>query len=305
MAYNPLNNDARWSQNTRRTPLSEGEPSSINTEGGQFWLDERDSLLTIQGLVPEEVTKLHKKPAQQLIHWDNVLAQPADWQARFFLNAYWDFLLEGQADRIYDEWKIFCQIQADAVRENSSLKQREGLTENGPNMNLTLSTQFMTRLKRVKTAQEFKDEFKNVDSNFDGKMAFAEYLLYDSKKSPANIIYRPQRRSVALINARNACLQAERALRKWYDDEQAIKDRIEQGGAKGKKAEAELAQYQRNTPLDNVNKDLAAAQNKLLSAYRKAAGDVKSQKNKGDLFWEARVADEKNKLKSQKAQRRG
>jgi hypothetical protein len=291
-------------QDPRRTPLAEGEPASINTEGGQFWFDERDSFATIQGLVPEGVTKLHNKPAQQVLHWDNVIAQPADWQARFFLNANWDFLLQGQADRIYDEWKIFCDIQKQAVRENPLLKQREGLDENGPNMNLTLSTKFMTTLKRVKTAQEFKDDFKTVDSNFDGKMAFAEYLLYDAKQSPAYVMYRPQRRTVALINARNVALQAERKLRKWFDDEKAIMDRAKEGGAKGKKAEAELSQYRNNTPQDDINKEIAAAHNKLLSQYRKAAGDVKSQKNKGDLFWEKKVADELNSLKSQRNQRK-
>jgi hypothetical protein len=262
------------------TPLLAGEPQSLG-------YDPRDELLTIQGFVPEAITTSRKEPGQKLTQFSEISSQPASAQARFFLNAYWPNIQAGQADRIYNEWKIFKVIQKEA-----------NMPEDSANIPQALANLFLQRLKRTMTSEEFKTEFKTIDTNFDGKMSFLEYLVWDSKLgSPAAMTYRPQVQGAKLGGAIKKVLSCEKALRDNADTlaqkEAAV---AAASGVKAKMAQNDLATFKENNDVARLNADLATAQNNLFKIRKPLV-------EQGTQFWEQRVEQELTGLKPQRLQK--
>lgn len=259
------------------TPLATGEPQSLG-------YDPRDSLTTIQGFVPESITKTRKEEAQSTTDFSQISAKSASEQAKYFLNAYWPNLQPGQAERIYNEWKIFKVIQKEA-----------GQPEDSPFVAQNLANLFLQRLKRTMSASDFKEEFKSIDTNFDGKMAYLEYLVWDSKfGSPASVIYRPQVQSAGLTRTIKGVLDCEKRIRD-NGDELAKKEAAAENltGVKKTRALNELSTFKENNDVAGLNADLASAHNRL-------AKERKKLKESGTQFWEDRVQQELDGLKPQK-----
>lgn len=247
--------------------------------------EERDSLLTVQGFAPKEATDRRKQAPASCIHFSELLSKSASAQAQFFLNAYPN-IPESEKRRIYDEWKTFCVIQKEA-----------SMNEDGSSIPQNLANLFLQRLGRTMTPTEFKAEFKAVDTNFDGHMAFIEYLVWDFKQgSPAHAIYRPQMQSVGLQNAINGALRAERAFRKYEDDlAEKTKNAETLSGVAGTRAKQELKVFQENTNLAGLNSDIANAYEKLIKARA-------SLTEAGTEYWQNTVQAELDSLKAKKAQ---
>jgi hypothetical protein len=252
----------------RATPLKEGEPRSLG------FLDD-DELMTIQCLVPKEITDIRKKPAQQVVQFNQVVFQTASFQAIWFLNAFWPKLSPGQAERIYNEWKVFKMVQ-----KESNLKE-DSAGVKGPVARL-----FLQRLKRTMGKQEFDEEFKKVDSNSDGTMAWAEYLLWDHGFTPAELIYTPQVHSQGLYRARDRTLKAERAIRDFDAKRQALVDEAALPGVKGNTGANKLAQFDKANSKASLNGDLASAREALLKQFLKL-------EEEGSKFWQEMIQKEK------------
>lgn len=263
---------------TPTTVLQAAEPQSIGYQTD-------DSLFTIQGKVDKQTTDIRKAPEMTLIHWSEVVAMPASEQCKFFLNAYWPYLQPGVAERIFNEWKIFKIVQ----------KESGSIAEDSPSVHQALALVFLQRLKRGLSKAEFDAEFKNIDSNFDGQMAFGEYLCWDHKKTPADVTYRPQRYSTAIANGIKRVLAAERALTQYGYDLTRLTEAAEQTGIAGTRGKNELAQFQTNTNLQGLNAEAAAAKEKLLQAWNKSTEE-------GDAFWAAALQNEATSNLSQKQQ---
>lgn len=271
------------------TPFLAGEPESLGSysyEGKQRGYTVRDELLTIQGFVPDVVNLSRKEPTQKLTHFSEISQSTASAQARYFLNAYWPELQPGQAERFYNEWKVFKIIQKEAQ-----------IPEDSPAIPQALATLFLQRLKRTVSATEFKTEFAKIDTNFDGHMSFMEYLVWDSKfGSPAAVIYRPQVQHPNLTKAINAVLQAEQAIRANGDTRAEKVAAVEKAtGVAATRAKQDLSVFDENNSLAGLNATLASAHNNLAKVR-------KTLKESGTAFWDERVAAELDSLKSQKQQ---
>jgi hypothetical protein len=262
------------------TPFKAGEPDS-------FGYTTEDSLLTIQGFAPKEATDRRKVEAASSTHFSDLIGSPASAQAQYFLNVYFDNVSAADKARVYSEWQTFCIIQKEA-----------SIAEDSPNIPQNLANLFLQRLGRTMTPTEFKTEFKSVDTNFDGKMAFLEYLCWDLKLgSPAHCIYRPQVQSAGLTSAIKKAIAAERALQ-GYDKELAAKTEAAATltGVKGTRAQNELLTFKENTNLSGMNADVANAHEKLIKARN---GLVE----RGAEFWAQTIADEATSRLPQKSQR--
>lgn len=262
------------------TPLATGEPQSLG-------YDPRDTLMTIQGFVPESVTTSRKEAAQKTTDFSEIATAPASEQAKYFLNAFWPNLQPGQAERIYNEWKIFKVIQKEA-----------GQAEDSATITQNLANLFLQRLKRTMTAEDFKNEFKSIDTNFDGKMAYLEYLVWDSKfGSPASVIYRPQVQGAGLDRAIKRVLAAEKALRDNNDELVKKEAAIEAAsGVKKTRAINDLATFKENNDVSRMNADLASAHNALAKERKKLS-------ESGTQFWTDRVQQELDGLQPQRKQK--
>lgn len=259
------------------TPLGDNEPQA-------FGYDPRDELLTIQGFVPESVTATRKEAAQSVTHFSTIANAPASEQAKYFLNAFWLNLQPGQAERIYNEWKVFRVVQKEA-----------GQAEDSPAIAQNLANLFLQRLKRTMSVQDFKDEFKRIDTNFDGKMAYLEYLVWDSGfGTPASVIYRPQVQSNNLGRRIKNVLTAEANLRQNADDLAALEEKVASlSGVKKTTAQNQLATFRENNDVAGLNAQLASAQNSL-------AKERKSLSESGTQFWNDRIQAELDSLKPTK-----
>lgn len=262
------------------TPFKAGEPDS-------FGYSTRDSLLTVQGFAPKEATDRRKAAACSSTHFSELISAPASAQAKYFLNVYFDNLSGADRSRVRSEFLVFLEIQkgASMAEDSSSIPQN-------------LANLFLQRLGRTMTPTEFKAEFKEVDTNFDGKMAFLEYLIWDFKQgSPSHSIYRPQVQSAGLTTAIRKALAAERALR-TYDDELEAKATASETltGVKGTRAKQELLTFKENTNLSGMNADQANAYEKLIKARNGLA-------ERGSDFWAQSIADEATSRLPQRAQK--
>jgi hypothetical protein len=280
------------------TPIrSKNGTSDINAIG----FTDRDSVLTIQGKVPKFATDQSKKPEQRVEYFSTISSGPASGQAIAFLNAFAPYLQPNQDERIYQEWKIFCELQ-----------KVGGVKEDSPHVNRVIAQKFLEKLKRSLTAQQFTQEFKEIDSNSDGNMSFVEYLLWDNKHqphvfNPASMMYRPHVCHETsgpnfLQNKINAVLKIEREIQAW-DDQKAANLAASQdpNATKIQRAKADQ-EYKRNCGDEDKVKgrftgDLASAQLKLLTAYHKC-------QPLGANFWAKRVQQDKDSDKSQKSQGR-
>jgi hypothetical protein len=264
------------------TPLKSSEPQD-------FGFDPRDDLLTIQGKVPAETTTRRKMEADVLEHFSDVSVRPASEQAKFFLNAFWYELAPGQAERIYNEWKIFKIVQKEASSSDRNI------VEDGPSVTAPLARVFLQRLKRTMTAEDFTNQFKEIDTNYDGQMSYIEYLVWDSQKTPASVIYRPQVTSAAFLKKIQAVLKAQKALRDHEDELRRLEEGSQQEGLKGKRFASELAQYKNATSTAGLNADLASAHEGVLKTRH-------SLKFEGNDFWAATLDAEAKSNLSQKQQ---
>lgn len=266
-----------------------------------------DELFTIQGKVDKQTTDLRKVEEQKIEQWSEVIQRPASQQCIFFLNAFWPYMKTDVAERFYNEWKVFKIIQ----------KESGVFAEDSPSVNGALALLFMQRLKRGLTKTDFDAEFKNIDSNFDGAMAFGEYLCWDQKKSPAEVMYRPQRYSQTIARCITRVIAAERAMKEYNYAFEKIKTAVDAGANivvpeknatnaaeveaamkalfSANKAKNELEQFKKKTDLKGLNAEAASAKEALSKAFLAA-------KEEGTAFWEAQVAKESNSLLSQKQQ---
>jgi hypothetical protein len=274
----------RKAKNSVPTPIKEGELKS-------FGYTDEDELLTIQGKVPEEVSSRRKKPTQSVVQFSDVLSMPASEQAKFFLNAMWPEISRnpGQAERIYNEWKVFKMVQKEAHNDGN-----KDITEDGTGVNETVARVFLEKLKRAVSASDFKEKFREIDSNSDGSMAWIEYLCYDNQGvSPATVIYRPQVQSSALYKSIDKVIAAERALRQFDHDIEDLTEKSQLPGTEGKKYTADLNKYKTENSKANLNADLASAQEGLLRSFGKC-------KELGTEFWESMLEKDREADKPQR-----
>mmetsp|Transcript_40770 Transcript_40770/g.86929 ORF Transcript_40770/g.86929 Transcript_40770/m.86929 type:complete len:309 (-) Transcript_40770:146-1072(-) len=129
--------------------------------------------------------------------------------------------------------------------------------------------EMMSSLPRKK---ELRDK---VDVNFDGRVSMLEYLLYQYKASPKDLMDRSMgtaEEHPAITKARKALAEVRKRVREYEAEKARLKALEEKGGVKGLTAKNELAQIESSPLWEAINKALITAEAAVRIASRKFGG---------------------------------
>jgi len=230
-------------------------------------------------------------------------------QAVFFLNAFWPELStdgkEGKdikpsakfptAEKVWKAWEQFVstdRLQYGALPENN--KRRLNEWSEGNDLDEFWSRKLLETRNSTMTAMEFKATFRAIDVNFDKKMAMTEFLLFEYKQTPAELLKRPQGTNEELVKAQAALDAVKAEIKKIEDKKETLLKKAEEGGVKGNAAKNEYEQLCSADPTD-FNRALITAQ----AAVRKASG-LAGDQPMGAVWWIQRELEEVEKYKPRK-----
>jgi len=264
-----------------------------------------------------------KLDPESLAYFNDVAGRPFNQQAVAFLNAYWPEV-STQAEFIFSvSWEII--KYADMHSKGVSLKH---LYEEGHDLDFDIGLYFYEQLCKfvedpkntpkwtssefaksqpvMMTAIKRKQELRErVDVNFDGRISFLEYLLYqyNDVANPADFCKRsmftdehPEIRA-----ARLALEEVNKSIKAYEAERHRLTEASKLPGVKGLKATNELAQLDASPLAEKLNKDLITAEACVRIAVRKfggqsgAGGGVSSSPTQGALWWMSRDLEEKQK----------
>jgi hypothetical protein len=268
------------------------------------------------------VEKLDEK---SLEFFNDVASKPFSQQAVYFLNAYWDEIGD-QADFIFNVgWETM--KYADMHAKGISLIHKY---EEGNDLDFNIGLYFYEKLvkfceddsKKEWTGDNFaksqpemmtaivrKKELKEkVDVNFDGRVSFLEYLLYQYREfaNPADFAMRSMKAPDEHPEIKKARLALEdvNARIKAYEEE---KYRLEQEsalpGVKGLKAKNLLAQLESGPLKEDLNRALITAEaavRRVMKMFGKGGSESKGDgaqagPSEGATWWLAKDLEVKKK----------
>jgi hypothetical protein len=125
------------------------------------------------------------------------------------------------------------------------------------------------------TAVVRKKELRDkVDVNFDGRVSFLEYLLYQYKASPKDLMDRQTVQSSTIppevLAAIAALAEVNKRVKEYETEKARLEDIAEHGsGIKSPKAKNELAQLVSGPLWEQINKALITAEAALRMAQKK------------------------------------
>jgi len=267
------------------------------------------------------VQKLNK---EELAFFQKVVTQPFAQQGIAFLNAYWP-QIGGQADYIFNvAYETFRETDMHFKGVEYIHLYKEGVSldfDAGLKMYETLCKKWddeknnpfygdeafdaskpvmMTSIKRKK---ELRDK---VDVNFDNHVSFMEYLLYQYKVPPSQLVQKlmaandePQE----VIDARLALSEVTEAINA-LEKKRAKLEKVAQGsGVKALSAKNQLAQMDSGPEAEKLTKMLITAEAKVRAVIKKYGGKTVDQNKgsydidsaKGARFWLEADLDQKKK----------
>jgi len=253
-----------------------------------------------------------------LAFFSDVASRPYSRQAVAFLNAYWpevnaeaEFIYSGSWEVLkyadmhnkgisliyqYDEGKdvdfdiglYFYEQLCKFVDEPKNSKYK-AYTRSQPEM--------MTALKRK---QELRDK---VDVNFDGRISFLEYLLYQYKDvaNPADFCTRSMGKDEhpEIRKARLALEEVNKRIRAYEEEKARLTAESKGSGVKALGAKNMLAQIDAGPLKDELNKALITAEAAVRIASKKFGGmngeDGGDSSSAGAIWWLNRDLEEKKK----------
>lgn len=263
-----------------------------------------------------------KLDAESMKFFCEVAARPYSQQAVAFLNAYWPEVKD-EAEFIYSgSWEVL--KYADMHNKGISLiyKYEEGkdvdfdiglyfyeqlckFVEDPKNSKYAggnykrSQPEMMTALKRK---QELRDK---VDVNFDGRISFLEYLLYQYKDvaNPADFCTRSMGKDEhpEIRKARLALEEVNKSIRAYEEEKDRLTTEANSGsGVKALGAKNMLAQIDSGPLKENLNAALIKAEAAVRTACKKFAGSASGGEGSagmtdGALWWMNRDLEEKKK----------
>eukprot|EP00808_Paulinella_micropora_P029264 g38474.t1 len=236
---------------------------------------------------------------KQKIAFNEVTEQTYAQQAQFFLNAFWAELGEHEAETIWGWHQIFLKL--DLQQHNALMTGAKNPTEwsgDGNSLDEFWSHKFLEDVGQTLTVVKFRQEFKEIDINFDKKMAMLEFLLWhyqtEQAKAWSNVtemLKRPQGTNEELKKAQKALKAVQEEIARIEKEKADLEKKSEQPGVKGKNAKASLAQLLAadQTELNRITVTAEAAVRKAQKA--------KGLKAAGALWWLQRELTEAKKYK--------
>jgi hypothetical protein len=229
---------------------------------------------------------LQQLDEEQLNMFNEMADKTFSGQAQSFLNAFWDEVKEDAEFIFLHAWDIIkmADMQAKAV-------SYVHLYEEGKDLDFDMGLYFFEQMcKRVEEQKELKETYPRsmptmmtsivrkkelrdkVDVNFDGRVSFLEYLLYQYEVSPLDLILRSMgdvneevRKAQEALDAVNA------AIAEYEAEKQRLEDLAAEGkGVKSLTAKNQLAQMESSPLWENLQTSLIKCGAQLRKAQRSA-----------------------------------
>jgi len=259
-----------------------------------------------------------KLDAESMKFFTEVASRPFSQQAVAFLNAYWPEAHD-EAEFIYSvAWDVV--KRADMHNKGISLiyQYDEGkdvdfdiglyfyeqlckFCENPVNKSMT--DQYKRSLPEMMTALKRKQELRDkVDVNFDGRISFLEYLLYQYKDvaNPADFCLRSMGHDEhpEIRKARLLLEEVNKRIRAYEEEKARLVEEAKGSGVKALGAKNMLAQIDASPLKDELNKSLITAEAAVRIATKKyggQSGGASGASSEGALWWMNRDLDEKKR----------
>jgi chromosome segregation ATPase len=198
-------------------------------------------------------------------------------QAKAFMNAYWNEFSD-EAENIWGWTHQFAALDVDKGKEGCDLDEFN-------------AHRFLEKLGETKTIRDLRQEFKDIDMDFNRRMAVLEYLLFRYKKTISDFVRRPQGDNTAEIQ------QAQRAL----DEAQASLEsaRIAQENATAE-AQRSAQKAQESVAAEAELKQALAELHAQEDAYNRKKDDLQRKSDDQSLG-----VVQRNKAKNELAQHLG
>jgi len=256
-----------------------------------------------------------KLSKEALEYFSMVCQKPFAEQAVAFLNAYWAEVGD-QADFIFGcAWETikFADMHAKGIayvhlyNEGCDLDFNIGLyfyeqlckrLDEGKDFAEFKASNFAKSQPEMMTAIKRKTELRDkVDVNFDGRISFLEYLLYQYKDfaNPGDFTQRSMKggdEHPEIRKARLALEEVNKRIKAYEAEKQRLEEEALQPGVKGLKAKNLLAQLGASPLAEELNKALITAEAAVRTATRLfgaggsgggAAGDAAP--SAGAIWW--------------------
>jgi len=156
-----------------------------------------------------------------------------------------------------------------------------------------------TMMTAIKRKQELRDE---VDVNFDGRVAFIEYLLYQYKDvaNPADFCKRSMAHDEhpEIKKARLALEDVNKKIQAYEEEKARLETEAKGSGVKALGAKNLLAQIENSPQKEQLNKALITAEAAVRSATKKFANvkdGIDEGQSAGAVWWMNRELEEKQK----------
>jgi hypothetical protein len=247
--------------------------------------------------------------------------KPFSEQAQFFLNAFWDEY-GSQAECIYSVgWEMI--KRADMRWRNVTYVH---LYEEGNDLDFDMGLYFFEQLvkfydepkpivipglagpevakqytisvpKEMTAVVRKKELREKVDVNFDGRVSFLEYLLYQYEASPKDLMDRQTSNSMPaeVLAAMQALEEVNKRVRAYETEKSRLEEESESNngqGIKALKAKNELAQLTSGPLWEQINKALILAEAAVRIAQKKygvGSGDGANAggapRTSGTMWW--------------------
>eukprot|EP01102_Stenamoeba_stenopodia_P001804 TRINITY_DN1163_c0_g1_i1.p1 TRINITY_DN1163_c0_g1~~TRINITY_DN1163_c0_g1_i1.p1 ORF type:complete len:240 (-),score=89.43 TRINITY_DN1163_c0_g1_i1:131-814(-) len=211
-----------------------------------------------------------------------VVAKRWSDQAKFFLNAYWAEHGK-EAENIWTWTQKLISLDSAKGKEGSDLDE-------------FWSHKFMETLGEPLTVIQMREQFREIDLDFNKRMSLIEFLVYKFRVSVKELLARPQGTNEDLVKAQRALEEVQNEIEKIEKKKAELEAKSAGGGVKAMQAKNELQQLLTQDPTD-LNRALLTAE----AAVRKAQklGGVAAQ---GALWWVDRELIEAKKYKPQRKQ---
>jgi len=264
-----------------------------------------------------------KLDAAALQYFSEVAKRPFSQQAVSFLNAYWHET-KSEAEFIYSTaWEMIKYADMHSKGISLIYKYDEGhdldfdiglyfydqlckVCDEPKNKNIrdTYQRSLPTMMTAIKRKQELRDE---VDVNFDGRISFLEYLLYQYKDvaNPADFCFRSMNKDEhpEIRKARLALEEVNKRIRAYEEEKERLTKESQGEGVKALGAKNMLAQIDSGPLKEELNKALITAEAAVRIASKKfgsgggggSGGDDGSGSSDGAIWWMNRDLEEKKK----------
>jgi len=265
---------------------------------------------------PGKQSFTEKLSGEALAFFTEVASRPFSQQAVAFLNAYWNEAKD-EAEFIYSvAWDIikYADMHSKGISliykydEGSDLDFDIGLyfyeqlckfCEDSKNNKIV--TQYQRSIPQMMTAIKRKQELRDeVDVNFDGRISFLEYLLYQYKDvaNPADFCTRSMGHDEhpEIKKARLALEEVNKRIRAYEEEKARLTAESQGTGVKALGAKNMLAQIDSGPLKDELNKALITAEAAVRIASKKyggMGGGSGGGSSDGAIWWMNRDLQEK------------